>query len=117
MVGDGPESIGGDHWPDVHRRLYTSTRGRDEHFLDASLPNSFAALGIPLVAGRDFGPQDIEPVNLCPPPTGRWVGIINESMARRFYGNENPIGRRFGFAHSGARCCGSPSKCYSTGGP
>src|SRR5262249_3230337 len=25
------------------------------------------------------------------------VGIINERMARRFFGNENPIGRRFGF--------------------
>src|SRR5262249_47500741 len=59
-------------------------------------PRSFATLGIPLVAGRDFNPQD----SLQAPK----VGIINESMARRFYGNERPIGRFFGFngpEHSG----------------
>jgi predicted permease len=53
-------------------------------------PKSFAALGIPVISGRDFGPLD-----------GRdreeRVAVINESMARRFFGNENPIGRRFGF--------------------
>jgi predicted permease len=32
------------------------------------------------------------------------VGIINESMARRFFGNESPIGRRFGFASPNGRC-------------
>jgi predicted permease len=77
-------------------------------------PNSFAALGIPLLAGRDFSSQDIQkwmggvscleldrerPAGAAPLPTR--VGIINESMARRFYGNENPIGRRFGFAIDG----------------
>jgi predicted permease len=52
-------------------------------------PNSFATLGIPLVSGRDFGAQD----SLDAPK----VAVINESMARRFFGNESPIGRRFGF--------------------
>jgi predicted permease len=50
-------------------------------------PKSFATLGVPLVAGRDFSPQDTQ--------QAPQVGIINESMARRFYGNESPIGRRF----------------------
>jgi predicted permease len=51
-------------------------------------PNSFATLDIPLLAGRDFTPQD----------TGQSqrVAIINESMARRFFGSENPLGHRFG---------------------
>jgi predicted permease len=51
-------------------------------------PNSFATLDIPLLAGRDFTPQD----------TGQSqrVAIINESMARRLFGRENPLGRRFG---------------------
>jgi predicted permease len=53
-------------------------------------PNSFATLGIPLLAGRDFGPQDSGEVEK--------VAVINESMARRFFGAENPVGRRFGFA-------------------
>jgi putative ABC transport system permease protein len=74
-------------------------------------PNSFAALGIPLVAGRDFGSQDSvqwRPANICPPSArAPQVGIINESMARRFFGNENPIGRRFGFSNSVGRCSGA----------
>ncbi len=68
-------------------------------------PNSFATLGIPLVAGREFDPQDIQvwmPGTRCPPAAE--VGIINESMARRFFGNESPVGRRFGFANPGGRC-------------
>jgi len=80
-------------------------------------PNSFAALGIPLLAGRDFSPQDIQnwmagihcwgldgrlPAGTPPGPTR--VGIINESMARRFYGNESPIGRLFGFQIGDNEC-------------
>src|SRR5262249_7492139 len=74
-------------------------------------------LGIPLLAGRDFSPQDIQnwmagihcwgldgrlPVGTPPGPTR--VGIINESMARRFYGNESPIGRLFGFQIGDNEC-------------
>jgi len=74
-------------------------------------PNSFATLGIPLVAGRDFGSQDNvqwRPANICPPEArAPQVGIINESMARRFFGAENPVGRRFGFSNSVASCSGA----------
>jgi putative ABC transport system permease protein len=74
-------------------------------------PNSFATLGVPLLAGRDFGPQDSQqwrPANICPPSArAPQVGIINESMARRFFGNESPIGRRFGFSNSVGRCAGA----------
>ena len=59
-------------------------------------PNSFATLGIPLISGRDFGAQDSRDAPK--------VAVINESMARRFFGNESPVGRRFGFGvsvHSG----------------
>jgi predicted permease len=71
-------------------------------------PNSFSSLGIPLLAGRDFGPQDNQqwkPRSVCPVSArAPQVGIINESLARRFFGNENPIGRRFGPALSTGRC-------------
>jgi len=50
-------------------------------------PNSFATIGIPLLSGRDFSLQDNR--------QSQWVAVINESMARHFFGNENPIGRRF----------------------
>ncbi len=92
---------------------YTPQPGEDMNIFAMQVyPNSFAALGIPLLAGRDFGPQDIQkwmpglqcwrggrPAEAGPPPTR--VGIINESMARHFFKNENPIGRRFGFSSSG----------------
>jgi len=49
-------------------------------------PNSFATLGMSLLAGRDFTPQDNQ--------QSQGVAIINESMARRLFGGENPLGRR-----------------------
>jgi putative ABC transport system permease protein len=46
-------------------------------------------MGIPLVAGREFGPQD----GVGAPP----VAIINETAARRFWPNANPLGQRLRF--------------------
>jgi predicted permease len=50
-------------------------------------PGCFSTLGIPIVAGRDFTPQDRE-------GTPR-VAIVSESTARRFWPGENPLGQRF----------------------
>ena len=47
----------------------------------------FTALGIPLRSGRLFEPRDAAPA----PP----VVIISEEIARRFFPNENPVGRQF----------------------
>jgi predicted permease len=60
-------------------------------------PNSFATLGIPLMAGRDIGPQDVR--------GAQDVAVINESMARLLFGNENPLGRRFGQIYPVRWCC------------
>ena len=49
--------------------------------------NYLRALGIPLVQGRDFTPQDMA-------QGAPAVAVINESMAARYWPNENPIGRR-----------------------
>jgi putative ABC transport system permease protein len=46
----------------------------------------YDALGIQLHAGRDFGPLDTE--------TGPPVVAINESLAKRYFGSENPVGRQ-----------------------
>src|SRR6266511_1865592 len=72
---------------------YTSRPGEELsiHYMQV-YPGSFAALGIPLMAGRDFGPQDTQvwiPSIQCPKTSATQVAIINESMARRFYGNES----------------------------
>src|SRR5262245_57486209 len=49
-------------------------------------PDYFATMGIQLVRGRVFTPRDDE--------DGPPVAIINEAMARRFWPNEDPVGRR-----------------------
>ena len=47
----------------------------------------FETLGIPIVAGRAFGVEDTA--------TSPKVGIINQSLAKARFPNQNPIGRRF----------------------
>ena len=49
--------------------------------------NYFQTLGIPLVQGRDLTFQDM--AEAAPA-----VAVINETMAHRYWPNENPIGRR-----------------------
>jgi predicted permease len=51
-------------------------------------PEYFATMGIPLLVGRTFGPQDTA--------TSAKVAVINETMATRFFPGGSPIGRRFG---------------------
>lgn len=53
-------------------------------------PRFFEAMGMTLVAGRDFTAYDNE--------TAPQVAIINEAMARHYFGHENPIGKHFGFS-------------------
>ena len=48
-------------------------------------PRMFATLGIRLLAGRDFEDRD--------GPEAPHVVILNETMARQFFGRESPIGR------------------------
>ena len=45
-------------------------------------------MGIPLVQGRGFGPQDTN--------KSQKVAVISESMAQRFFPNGSPLGKRFG---------------------
>lgn len=47
----------------------------------------FDVMGIPLLEGRSFGPQDGE--GSAP------VAVINEAMARRFWPGESAVGKRF----------------------
>src|SRR5690606_10365108 len=46
----------------------------------------FEALGIPVLAGRDFDARDIE--------GGAGTIIINQSLARAWFQDQDPIGRR-----------------------
>jgi predicted permease len=49
-------------------------------------PNYFSAVGIPILLGREIGPQDSG--------NGQRVGLINETMAKYFFGDASPIGRQ-----------------------
>jgi len=63
-------------------------RGNEDMRVDGSAasPGYFEALGIPLIAGRNFTEQDT--------PATLPVAIVNQSFARRFFGGGDPIGHR-----------------------
>ena len=50
-------------------------------------PGFFSTLGIPLLAGRDFTDADTRATHR--------VAVVNETFARYFFGDEDPIGRHF----------------------
>jgi putative ABC transport system permease protein len=52
-------------------------------------PGYFETIGMPLLRGRAFTPADSENA----PP----VVIVNQSMARAYWGQENPVGQRLRF--------------------
>ena len=56
-------------------------------------PGYFAALALPVRAGRDFSVAD--------DASAPRVAIVNETLAARAFGKEHPIGRRVSFGPSG----------------
>jgi len=66
---------------------YTPPSGQQMGALNDYIgPNYFSNAGIPIVLGREVGPQDEGNAPL--------VGVINQTMARTYFGDANPIGRR-----------------------
>lgn len=61
-------------------------------FYSAIGPDYFKVMGIPLIAGRDFGPQD--------GPDAPGVTIITQAMARQLWPGEDPLGKRLRFFNS-----------------
>ena len=57
-------------------------------------PGYFAAMGIPLMAGRDFSETDTA--------KSPGVAIINETLAQQFWPGENPIGKSLRSGNTGA---------------
>ena len=56
---------------------------------DIATDEYFRTLGLEVVRGRAFGPEDTA--------GGRQVTIVNETMARRFFAGRDPLGRRWSY--------------------
>lgn len=52
-------------------------------------PDFFSTLGIPVQQGRALSDSDM--------PDRRWVAVVSESMVKRYWPDEQPIGRHFTF--------------------
>jgi len=59
-------------------------------------PKFFETLGIKILSGRDFTQQDARSAGITNGVAPR-VAVINEAMARRYFGDAIPLGRRFYF--------------------
>jgi putative ABC transport system permease protein len=73
---------------DTHFEGYTAPKeGPMENvdYYQTVTPGYLSTMGVPLVAGRDFTPSDA---------TGAPVVLVNETLAKAFYPNQNPLGRR-----------------------
>ena len=68
----------------------SSERTEDRRYVSLNwvAPKYFATFGTPLLAGRDFAFED----EGRPP-----VAIVNQAMARHYFGTGSPLGRHFRF--------------------
>jgi putative ABC transport system permease protein len=60
---------------------------------DIVLPNYFQTMGVQLLKGRAFTAQDSR--------DSPRVAIVNETFAKRYFQNEDPVGKRFTFGGGG----------------
>ena len=81
--------ISGSSWNDViHVDGFVRQSEDDaQSYFNEVTDGYFAAMGTPLLAGRDFDQRDR--------PTGPPVAIVNEAMARKFFHGASPLGKSY----------------------
>ena len=72
-------------FPDV--RIDSGEHGDYSSWLRVG-PDYFATIGTRLLRGRTIGEQDT--------PTSTRVAVVNEQFAKKFFKDEDPIGKHFG---------------------
>jgi len=65
-------------------------------------PDYLATLGIPLLRGRAFAEADKQ--------NAPRVALVNATLAKRFFPNDDPVGKRFMYGHPSAK---NPPKWYT----
>jgi predicted permease len=80
-----------DNWSSTVRvEGYQPKEGEDMNpDVDAVGPDYFSTMGQPLIAGREFTIKD--------GATAPKVAVINETMARTYFGKDSPLGRHLGW--------------------
>jgi macrolide transport system ATP-binding/permease protein len=89
LAGYGP--LEGDNWGDcVILQGHPAPRAGEKcnATWDRVSPHFLDAVGVPIVRGRGFTDQDTA--------TSQPVAIVNQSFVKRFYPNEDPLGKHFG---------------------
>ncbi|HKW62769.1 MAG TPA: ABC transporter permease [Candidatus Acidoferrum sp.] len=82
---------------------YTPKSGEEAHSrFDMVGPGYFSAMGIPILLGREIGPQDSA--------AGLRAAVVNETFVHQFFPNTNPIGKHIRDTYPG-----NPAECIVVG--
>jgi predicted permease len=73
---------------DIEVGGYTPSTGEDKHvYVESIEADFFSTMEIPILLGRSFNLEDDEDAPK--------VAVINETMARKYFSGDNPIGKKF----------------------
>ena len=89
-VSFAPMTMGGGIWPVGTIGIPVIRDEANTASLRFVTPGYFATMGIPMRRGRDV--EDIDDT------TRAFVAVVSQAFAQRYWPNEEPIGKRFGFA-------------------
>jgi predicted permease len=95
VCGYSPQS--GDSWNDeIYVDGHPAPGPKDDAASSFSRVDAgfFDAVGNPILRGRAIGEQDVE--------TAPHVAVVNEAFVRKFFQNEDPVGKHFGRSEAGA---------------